>query len=98
MLGVRLVCRSEQESHIRSLLLYALGGTGLTLRSLHSEDTEPADRIEVRADLVSAGSRDRALEQAVARLSFEPSVSTVHWEVASDDDGADVTLSAVSTD
>jgi putative Mg2+ transporter-C (MgtC) family protein len=78
---VRIVCLSEQESHIRSLLLYGVKASGLTLRSLHSEDTDSQDRVEVRAELVSQGGHDNEVEQAVTRLSLEPGVSTVRWEV-----------------
>jgi putative Mg2+ transporter-C (MgtC) family protein len=78
---VRIVCTSEQESHVRSLLLYGVKASGLTLRALHSEDTETPDRVEVRAELVSQGGHDNEVEQAVTRLSLEPGVSTVRWEI-----------------
>lgn len=80
---VRVVCLSQQENHIRSLLLQSVSGRDLTLQALQSADTQDAARIEVRADLQAEGHRDALLEQVVARLSLEESISAVRWEVAS---------------
>jgi putative Mg2+ transporter-C (MgtC) family protein len=77
---VLLVCRGQDEAHIRALLLQSVAGAALLLRGLHSEDLEDSSRVEVRADLVSAGRNDLLLEQLVSRLSLEPGVSAVSWE------------------
>jgi putative Mg2+ transporter-C (MgtC) family protein len=94
---VRIVCLSEQESHVRSLLLYAVKASGLNLQALHSEDTINPERVEVRAELASLGQRDREVEQAVTRLSLEPGVSTVRWEIAPEG-GSEIDLAAVGSD
>jgi putative Mg2+ transporter-C (MgtC) family protein len=83
---VRAVCLSQQENHIRSLLLQGVSGSGLTLQALQSADTPDPTRVEVRADLQADGRKDTLLEQVVARLSLEESISAVRWEVSSDSD------------
>ncbi len=56
----------------------------LTLRSLSSEDLdEHSSILEIRAMLLSSGKRDELIEQIVNRLSLEPSVSAVSWEILS---------------
>jgi putative Mg2+ transporter-C (MgtC) family protein len=80
----RAVCRSGDEAHIRALLLQALAGQAFTLRGLHSEDLDTGARVEVCASLVSQGADQPQLEAAVSRLSLEPGVSAVSWEVVED--------------
>jgi putative Mg2+ transporter-C (MgtC) family protein len=77
---VLLVCRSQDEAHIRALLLQSVAGAPLLLRGLHSEDEDDPARADVRADLVSIGRNDALLEQLVSRLSLEPGVTAVSWE------------------
>ncbi len=82
---LRAVCLSEQENRIRSLLLQGVSRSDLTLQALQSADTQDPTRVEVRADLQADGRKDELLEQVVARLSLEESISAVRWEVASSD-------------
>ena len=82
---LRAVCLSQQENHIRSLLLQGVSGSDLTLQALQSADTRDPTRVEVRADLLADGRKDALLEQVVAHLSLEESISSVRWEVASSD-------------
>ncbi len=86
---VRAVCLSQQENHIRSLLLQGVSGNDLTLQALQSADTPDPTRVEVRADLQADGRKDALLEHVVAHLSLEESISSVRWEVSSysDEDG-----------
>jgi putative Mg2+ transporter-C (MgtC) family protein len=53
----------------------------LVLRALTSEDIDSTGVVEVRAELLSPGRQDTALEQIVNRLSLEPSVTAVSWEL-----------------
>jgi putative Mg2+ transporter-C (MgtC) family protein len=76
---LRVVSHEDQEAHVRALLLHGLGGSGMTLRSLHSEDMDSTGRVSVEAELVAAGRVDDQLEQAVSRLSLEPGVTAVRW-------------------
>ncbi|MBV9889235.1 MAG: MgtC/SapB family protein [Acidobacteria bacterium] len=80
----RMVAKAEREGHMRALLLHALGGQPLLLRSLESEDVEHTDKVAVRATLTSTGRQNLLLEQIVSRLSLEPGVSGVSWEIVAE--------------
>ena len=83
------VCRSEQEAHVRTLVVQALAGPEFGLRSVRSDDLPGGELVEVQADLCLAGGQgSTALEYAVSRLSLEPAVTSVGWELI--DDGGEV--------
>jgi putative Mg2+ transporter-C (MgtC) family protein len=77
------ICRTSDGAQIRALLLQNIGRTPLALYALHSEDKEGATRVKVRAQVKSTGRKDDFLEQIVTRLSLEPGVTTIRWEIAS---------------
>lgn len=77
----RITARTDQEAHLRALLLHSLGGQPLLLKSLKSEDVERTDRVEVHAILTSTGRQNSLLEQIVSRLSLESGVTGVSWEI-----------------
>ncbi|MBV9660019.1 MAG: MgtC/SapB family protein [Acidimicrobiales bacterium] len=77
----RAVCRSADEAHIRALVVQALTRDEFVLRAVRSENLEHGDLVEVEAELQRFGRDDVALESAVSRLSLEPSVSSVSWNV-----------------
>lgn len=77
----RIQCRSNEENHLRALLLHNVVTPKLTLRSLSSEDIDPSGKLEIRATLIGAGRQDEELEGIVGRFSLEPSVSGVSWEL-----------------
>jgi putative Mg2+ transporter-C (MgtC) family protein len=79
----RAVCRHDREAHVRALLLQCLAGYRLT--SLRSADVDD-QRVNVDAYLEVNGRSDEQLEQAVSRLSLEPGVVAVRWEVSSGED------------
>ena len=76
-----LVCRPEDEAHIRALLLQAIAQTPLTLTALKSEDIEGTGRMKVLSQIRGLGRQDQALEQLVVRLSLEGGVSSISWSV-----------------
>jgi putative Mg2+ transporter-C (MgtC) family protein len=76
----RITARIDQKAHIRALLLHSLGGQPLLLKSLKNDDVE--HKVEVQAILTSNGSQNLLLEQIVSRLSLEPGVGGVSWEIA----------------
>lgn len=79
--GVTIVCRGEQEAHVRALLLQGLAASAMHLRQLDSSNIENSDRVEIQA-LVHADTRaDKVIEQIVGRLSLEPSVTAARWRV-----------------
>jgi putative Mg2+ transporter-C (MgtC) family protein len=77
----RITAKTDQEAHMRALLLHSLGGQPLLLKSLKSDDVENTDKVEVQATLTSTGRQNLILEQIVSRLSLEPGVSGVSWEI-----------------
>jgi putative Mg2+ transporter-C (MgtC) family protein len=80
----RITARTEQEAHMRALLLHSIGGQPLLLKSLKSDDVEHTDKVEVHATLTSTGRQNVLLEQIVSRLSLEPGVSGVSWEIVAE--------------
>jgi putative Mg2+ transporter-C (MgtC) family protein len=79
------VCRSDDEAHIRALVVQALTRDEFVLRAVRSEDLDRGtDLVKVEAELQRFGRDDVALEGAVSRLSLEPSVSSVSWYVVGD--------------
>jgi putative Mg2+ transporter-C (MgtC) family protein len=77
-----VVCRSEDEAHVRTLLLYGVNNAAMTRQALDSEDVNRTNKVHVRANLVMSDRNDALLEQVISRLSFEPGVSAVSWKVA----------------
>ena len=83
---LRVLCRSEGESHARALLLQMTQTLPLILQSLHSEDLDATGKVEVRATFHSNGRQDAMLESVVGRMSLEPEISAVSWQVATTND------------
>jgi len=81
-----IICRTKDEQHMRALLLHAINTQPLVLRSLQSEDLEPVGKVQVRAILSSTGRQELVLEQIVGRLSLEPGVTRVKWEIVEEVD------------
>ena len=79
--GFELICRPEDEAHMRALMLQGISATSLALTALRSEDIEGTDKMKITARIRGLGRQDQALEQLVARLSLERSVSSVSWAV-----------------
>jgi putative Mg2+ transporter-C (MgtC) family protein len=77
-----VVCRPEEEAHIRALLLQAIAQTPLTLTSLKSEDIEGTAKMKVGAQVRGLGRHDQAVEQMVGRLSLEGSVTSISWSLS----------------
>ena len=90
---LRVNCPAEQETQVRSLLLKEISDCALGLRALQSgKDAQDAARVEVAAHLHCSGRQDMLLEQVVARLSLENSITLVRWEVVQSEEGGPVML------
>lgn len=76
-----LVCRTEDEAHVRALLMQSMTQSSLILLGLKSEDIEGTNKLRVEAELRGLGRQDQALEQMIVRLSLEGGVSSVSWSV-----------------
>ncbi|HEX4164111.1 MAG TPA: MgtC/SapB family protein [Bryobacteraceae bacterium] len=79
-----LICRSEDEAHIRALLMQAIARSTLIVSSLKSEDIEGTPKLKVVAQVRGLGRQDEPLEQLVARLSLEAGVTSVSWAVSAE--------------
>jgi putative Mg2+ transporter-C (MgtC) family protein len=80
-------CAAAQEAHVRTLVVNALAGPDFGLRSLRSDDLPGGTQVEIRAELVLTGQGgSQRLEEAVSRLSLEPAVTSVSWELVPDGD------------
>jgi putative Mg2+ transporter-C (MgtC) family protein len=77
----RIGARTDQGAHMRAILLHSLSGQPLLLKSLKSDDVEHTDRVEIKALLTSTGQQNLLLEGIVSRLSLEPGVIGVSWEI-----------------
>lgn len=80
---VRVVCGSDEEQHVRALILQAMTDTSLLLHAISSRDLEDASKVEVRASVAASGRAEAALERIVGRLSLVPSVSAASWQLDS---------------
>jgi putative Mg2+ transporter-C (MgtC) family protein len=78
---LELICAAQDEAQVRSLLLDAVDRNHVALTSLDSEDLEPGNRVRVSAEIKSPTRNDDCLEQIVARVSLEKSVTSVRWRV-----------------
>lgn len=79
---VQIICLAQDEVQVRSLMLHTLGGSGLRLQSLHSEDLDPPHRMEVNAEVMGNPTLTDQLESLVSRISLEKGVSSVRWQVS----------------
>jgi putative Mg2+ transporter-C (MgtC) family protein len=78
----RAVCRAAEQAHIRALMVQELERDGFVLHSVRSEDLDTGSGLaEITADLHRDGRDDLALETAVSRLSIEPAVRSLVWNV-----------------
>lgn len=75
------VAKDEAEAHVRALLVQSLTRTDFRLLSVSSVNSRVAGVVEVRADLVGDARDDKQMESAVSRLSLEPQVTSVRWDV-----------------
>ena len=75
-----LACTTQDEAHVRALLLNALDRT-LTLSALTVEAIELTGGVRVSAELRAPCRSDECLDQLVMRFSLEGGVSAVSWHV-----------------
>jgi putative Mg2+ transporter-C (MgtC) family protein len=79
-----IVCRHNDEGRLRALLESEVSEAALTLHVLHSQDTVNPDQVQVQAHLSMVGRNDKITERVAYRMSLEPGVSTVRWEIIDD--------------
>lgn len=78
-----VVCREEDEVHIRAVLSNAMYAEPLSFQSLTSRDCEvEPPRLEVTAKCRMHPKDQGRLEQIASRLSMEKGVSSVSWQAS----------------
>ena len=78
---VVLTCRSNEETHLRTLLLATITQAPASLQAIHSEDDDASDRTRLRAEISTAGRQNELVERIALRLSMEPGVTSLSWSV-----------------
>jgi putative Mg2+ transporter-C (MgtC) family protein len=77
---IAVICRADDEIHIRTQLSNTLYAKPLSFQSLTSEDLpDDSARMLVTATLRLHPKDQQRLEQVAARISMEKSVSSVSW-------------------
>ncbi|WP_224392790.1 MgtC/SapB family protein [Pseudonocardia sp. ICBG1293] len=77
----RAVTQDKSEAHVRNLLVQDLSRTDFALQSVESRNAGAVNLVEVCAALTAEQRDDKQMEAAVSRLSLEPSVTSVRWQV-----------------
>lgn len=75
------VTKDYAEAHVRALLVQALIRTDFRLLSVSSTNSTIDGYAEVRAELAGDQRDDKQMESVVSRLSLEPSVIRIRWQV-----------------
>jgi len=87
-------CLLSDESHVRELLLEACKASGMKMTQLDSKRDRAMDRAEVVAHVQTISRRDQAIEEVAKRLTSEPAVVSISWQVMSELDIEDSTIGA----
>lgn len=75
-----VVCREQDEVHVRAMLANAMSSAPLSFQSLASRDHDDSGEVvEVTATLRAHPKYQFMLEQVASRLSMEKGVSSVGW-------------------
>jgi putative Mg2+ transporter-C (MgtC) family protein len=78
---VKVVCGRHQEAVIRSIFMRHINSQPhMVLQGVATQDMGPADQAAVVAEVCSSQRNDRYMEDVVARMSIEPTVTAVSWE------------------
>jgi putative Mg2+ transporter-C (MgtC) family protein len=78
---VKLACKLSSAAHIRALMLSSITRLPVTLQSIQGEQDDAQDQAHIRAEMITAGRNNEAIEQVIMRLSIEDDVSTLSWSI-----------------
>jgi putative Mg2+ transporter-C (MgtC) family protein len=76
-----IMCRSTEKIHLRALLFATISCTAATLHAIHSAEERETDRARLRTEISTRGRQNELVEKIAARLSIEPSVTSLSWSV-----------------
>jgi putative Mg2+ transporter-C (MgtC) family protein len=78
---LRVLCGEREQGVIRTILLRHINAHAkMAVQGIATNETETPDRVSIIVDIFSIERNDRAMEELVARLNIEPSVTAVSWE------------------
>lgn len=80
---IRVTCHEKDEILVRTVILQALNGLHVRLKSLSSADVQPG-LLEVCAEVEATPAEQKEVEGIVCRVSLEKSVSAVNWIISSE--------------
>ncbi len=77
---LNIICRSNDEQHIRARLVQEVIGESVHLQSIESEDIARTDKVSVKAFVLTSGRQETRMERIVGLLSLEPTVTAANWK------------------
>lgn len=78
-----VLCREQDENHIRTLFMQYLGNNDmLLLKSVSSSDMTDPSVVLVDVDILSFTTQDQSMEKIASFLTLEKGVLSVKWELA----------------
>lgn len=80
---IRVTCHEKDEILVRTVILQALNGLHVRLKSLSSADIQQG-LLEVCAEVEATPAEQKEVEGIVCRVSLEKSVSAVNWIISSE--------------
>jgi putative Mg2+ transporter-C (MgtC) family protein len=81
---IRVVCPHEHEGVIRTIFMRHINAQpNMTVQGISTQDTDQGEKTAVIAEVFSNERNDKYMNDLVSRLSIEPNVSSVSWEIAS---------------
>ncbi|RAW98278.1 hypothetical protein CKY04_12230 [Photorhabdus sp. S8-52] len=81
---IHIVCDSDDEILVRTLVLQALNGVAVRLRSLSFAARVQSGKFEVCAEVLATLDEQKEIEAIVCRISLEKSVSSINWKIVSE--------------
>lgn len=89
---LRCTCRTAAEVNVRTMMIQNVARGPFSLIALHSLDDDLLARVSVKAYLKAIGPKEEALEEIVTRLSLEPGITAISWEMVAAVDGEDASI------
>lgn len=79
--AVTVTCRPENEGQVRSMLVQTFTVAGMHLTGLGSSEMDVSGRMAVEATIVGGENGQTTLETIIGRLSLDPAVASVRWDI-----------------
>lgn len=79
---IEMICHGKDKVRLQALLLQAINGGQMNLRSLNSHDLpDILLHIRIEADLIALERNDEYIEDLIAHFSLDPDVNSVKWRI-----------------